>query len=173
MNLIQIRRAEPADAPALALLAARAFREAFETDYTAADMEAFLATAYALPKITSELSDPRYHCFVAEHDGGLLAYALLREGEPESCVTGPAPIELERIYVLQSAIGRGLGQQLLDRCIAHALATGHLTLWLGVWEHNPRGQAFYFRNGFEEVGSHQFLVGTSNDRDLILQKRLV
>ena len=73
--------------------------------------------------------------------------------------------------MLRRAHGSGLGQRLLDRCAAFAVASGRRALWLGVWEHNLRAQAFYIRNGFEEVGSHLFRVGSVEDRDLIFQKR--
>lgn len=172
MEPVPLRDAEPADAPALAALAALAFRETFESNYAPADLESFLASAYALPKLVNELKDPAYRCFVAEDGLGLAGYALLHEGAVEPCVTAPDPIELERIYVLRRALGSGLGQRLLDRCTTFAAASGRRSLWLGVWEHNLRAQAFYFRNGFEEVGSHLFRVGNTEDRDLIFQKRL-
>lgn len=172
MEPVPLRDAEPADAPALAAVAARAFRETFGANYPPEDLESFLASAYALPKIAHELEDPAYRCFVAEDGEGLAGYALLHDGAVEPCVAAPDPIELERIYVLQRALGSGLGQRLLDRCIAEAIRLGKRTLWLGVWEHNLRAQAFYIRNGFEEVGSHQFKVGNAEDRDLIFQKRL-
>jgi ribosomal protein S18 acetylase RimI-like enzyme len=172
MEPAPLRDAEPADAPALAVLAAIAFRETFGIHYPPEDLESFLASAYALPKIVNELKDPAYRCFVAEDGEGLAGYALLHDGAVEPCVTAPDPIELERIYVLQRALGSGLGQRLLDRCVAFAAASGRRALWLGVWEHNLRAQAFYLRNGFEEVGSHRFRVGTIEDRDLIFQKRL-
>jgi ribosomal protein S18 acetylase RimI-like enzyme len=172
MEPVLLRDAEPADAPALAALAALAFRETFGTNYPPEDLETFLASAYALPKIVNELKDPAYRCFVTEDDEGLAGYALLHEGAVESCVTAPDPIELERIYVLRRALGSGLGQRLLDHCVTSAAASGRRALWLGVWEHNLRAQAFYLRNGFEEVGSHLFRVGNTEDRDLIFQKRL-
>lgn len=173
MKPFLLRDARPDDAPTLADLAARTFRETFAPNYSSADLESFLASAYSLSKVEAELSDPRYRCFVVEGEPGMLCYALLRDGSAEACVTGDDPIELERIYLLQQAHGGGWGQRLLDRCIAEAKILGRKTLWLGVWEHNNRAQAFYRRNGFEEVGSHCFKVGATEDRDLIFQKRLV
>ena len=32
-------------------------------------------------------------------------------------------------------------------------------MFLGVWEHNPRAQAFYRKWGFERVGEHVFQMG--------------
>lgn len=168
----RLRAAVPADAHALSDLASRAFRETFEANYSPEDLQAFLAAAYAVPKIAQELADASYSCFVAEREGAMAGYALLHDGAAEGCVHGPAPIELERIYVLRSALGAGLGQALLDRCETKALELGKRTMWLGVWEHNDRAQAFYRRNGFAEVGDHRFRVGSVEDRDLIFEKRL-
>ena len=41
-------------------------------------------------------------------------------------------------------------------------------LWLGVWEHNPRAQAFYRKQGFVDVGSTTFHVGTDRQTDRVL-----
>ncbi|HET6330627.1 MAG TPA: GNAT family N-acetyltransferase [Holophagaceae bacterium] len=172
MDAFHLRAAIPEDARALSELASRTFQETFGSNYAPEDLEAFLASAYALPKIARELADPSYSCFVAERGGSLAGYALLHDGTAESCVHGPAPIELERIYVLRAALGAGLGQALLDRCAARAREMGKRTLWLGVWERNDRAQAFYRRNGFVEVGDHRFQVGSMEDRDLVFEKRL-
>ena len=33
------------------------------------------------------------------------------------------------------------------------------TLWLGVWEHNPKAMAFYRKFGLEVVGTHAYMLG--------------
>ena len=42
-------------------------------------------------------------------------------------------------------------------------------LWLGVWERNPRAQAFYRKSGFADVGSQVFLVGTDAQTDRVME----
>lgn len=42
-------------------------------------------------------------------------------------------------------------------------------LWLGVWERNPRAQAFYRKSGFVDVGSQVFLVGTDAQTDRVME----
>ena len=64
--------------------------------------------------------------------------------------------------------GRGLATVLMDEVVSEALARGHRTLWLGVWEHNGRAVAFYRKRGFEDVGSHEFLVGEDRQTDRIM-----
>lgn len=51
-----------------------------------------------------------------------------------------------------------------------AAASGYRTLWLGVWERNPRAIAFYERWGFATVGSHVFRLGSDDQTDLIMER---
>ena len=46
------------------------------------------------------------------------------------------------------------------------------TLWLGVWERNPRAIAFYRKCGFEDAGTQTFVLGTDHQRDLVLARPL-
>ena len=50
---------------------------------------------------------------------------------------------------------------------------GATNVWLGVWEKNERGIAFYAKCGFRDVGSHLFLVGSDlqTDRVMVLEDR--
>jgi ribosomal protein S18 acetylase RimI-like enzyme len=50
----------------------------------------------------------------------------------------------------------------------HAERRGGRTLWLGVWERNERAKAFYQKNGFSDVGSHLFMLGTDAQTDRIM-----
>jgi GNAT superfamily N-acetyltransferase len=67
----------------------------------------------------------------------------------------------------QSWHGRGVAQALMQRVELEASRRGGRTLWLGVWEHNARAKAFYRKNGFVDVGSHVFMVGTDAQTDRI------
>ncbi|GAB3799801.1 GNAT family N-acetyltransferase [Humibacter antri] len=60
---------------------------------------------------------------------------------------GPAPRELNGIYVLRDHYGTGAGQQLLDAALGDAAA------YLWVLADNSRAQAFYRRNGFATDGT--------------------
>lgn len=79
-------------------------------------------------------------------------------------------VELERIYVVPDLIGNGVGKAMLDEVIRLTRAEGFCTLWLGVWEHNPKAIKFYVREGFVDVGTHDFVLGddTQTDRIMVL-----
>ena len=171
-----IRSALPADAAALAALGERTFREAFTDANDAHDMDAYVALAFGLPQQSAELGDSRVSCLLAEsaEPSGrhAIGYALLREVADETppCVAGERPIELARLYVDRAWHGRGVGEALMSAAVDAARARGARTLWLGVWEHNPRARAFYARWGFREVGEHAFVLGADRQRDLLLAR---
>jgi ribosomal protein S18 acetylase RimI-like enzyme len=51
-----------------------------------------------------------------------------------------------------------------------AAAARARTIWLGVWEHNPRAIAFYLKCGFVDVGRHPFQLGRDVQTDRIMSR---
>ncbi len=158
----------------MAALAERTFRDTFAATNTASDMDAYVRGAFSLQRVRFALADPDSSFFLAFADGATEpgGYAKLRTGAPEPSVTGPDPIEIERLYVERDAIGHGLGSALMRACLEEAAVRGCKTVWLGVWEHNDRAIAFYERWGFVVVGSHVFQLGSDPQADLIMVKTL-
>jgi ribosomal protein S18 acetylase RimI-like enzyme len=170
-----IRRATVADAPALSRLGAATFRETFEQENTPENMARYLAEAFTTERQTAEISDPAGIVLVAEHVGELdqtelVGYAHLVEGPPPAVVKGPAPMELKRIYVARAWHGRGVAHALMAACLEAARSRGIQTLWLGVWERNPRAVAFYGKHGFTRVGEHTFVLGTEAQTDWLFAR---
>jgi ribosomal protein S18 acetylase RimI-like enzyme len=163
-----IRPGRDQDASALAAFAERSFREAFGAQNNPADLNLYLTKAYGEPQQSAELRDLQVTTLVAEIDGLLAGFAQLRTGKPPDCVQGSDPIELWRFYVDRAWHGRGVAQGLMRAALDAARARGADTLWLGVWEHNPRAQAFYRKCGFVDVGQQGFLLGTAAQTDRVM-----
>jgi ribosomal protein S18 acetylase RimI-like enzyme len=159
-------------AAALAALAERTFRDTFAKDNSADDMEAYVRASFSPERVRAELADPAHTFLLAflEPAGAPIGYAKLKAAAADPSVTGPAPIELERIYVDAQAIGRGIGAALMRASLDTARSGGYQTVWLGVWEHNPRAIAFYERWGFRTVGDHAFRLGSAEQTDLIMER---
>jgi diamine N-acetyltransferase len=145
----EIRRAVPADAEALADLAARTFRDTFEADNTPGDMAAHLVGSYSPARQLAEITSSDIVTLLATCDG-LAAFAQLRRCKPPACVTAARTIELWRFYVDKGWHGRGIAKHLMQAVLDEAKAAGATTVWLGVWERNPRAIAFYRKFGFED-----------------------
>jgi ribosomal protein S18 acetylase RimI-like enzyme len=170
-NLI-IRRGHAGDAALLAELGARTFSETFASDNSPDDMAAYLATAFSAAQQSRELADRETQFLIAESNGVAVGYAMLRSGNVLENVTGKNPIELVRLYVSQERLGSGVGPALMQACIAEASRRGHRTVWLGVWEHNARAQAFYRKWNFTEIGTHVFQLGDDPQTDILMQRAI-
>jgi len=156
------------DAPALAVLGARTFRDTYSADNDPEDMRQYIAEAFTPEQIGIELADEGAAFLVAELYGNPIGYALLRAGDAPECVTDPNPIELVRIYMDQGTIGHGYGSELMRACLAQARDAGHAAVWLGVWENNEAGQSFYRKWGFDAVGTKEFVVGDDAQTDIVM-----
>ena len=163
-----IRRARHDDAAQLAAFAEHAFRDAFAADNSARDMDAYCAASFSVTALESALHDASSDTLVCVDAGDrIVAYAQLRPGEPKGVERRPA-WELSRFYVDRSHHGRGVAQNLMTAVIATARARHARTLWLGVWEHNLKAQAFYRKCGFVDVGSQLFVLGTDVQTDRVM-----
>jgi ribosomal protein S18 acetylase RimI-like enzyme len=168
----RIRTATPADAETLVALAEQTFRDTFANDNSPDDIEAYVRDSFSLVRVRAELADDANTFLVAFTDSEEqpAGYAKLRTGTTDPSVTGSDPVELQRLYVDRSAIGRGVGAALMRASLDAARLAGHRTLWLGVWERNARGISFYERWQFETVGDHTFRLGSDLQRDLIMAR---
>ena len=188
--LMTIRDAVPADAPELAALKLKTFRETFlegfGVPYPPADLAIFEEESYSVAKVMAELADPSHRTWVAEVVSGgppdapqLVAYAHVGPCKLPHPDVRPREMELYQLYMRRTAQGTGLGKALMDRAMGFLERHGPddgagggvaPRIWLGVWTGNDRAQAFYRRLGFAVVGAYQFPVGAWRDDELIMRR---
>jgi putative acetyltransferase len=118
-----------------------------------------ISDEYEVPRQGTVYSDPRtdalYQLFqapgsvfwVAEMDGAIIGcgglYPTPRLGE--RCV------ELVKFYLVAAARGRGLGRQLLDRCLASARKLGYQQVYLESFPQFVAAIAMYEKLGFRHL----------------------
>jgi diamine N-acetyltransferase len=156
MTVVQeftIRIAATADAERLCELAVRTFRDTYAEHNRPENMARYLAAHFSPQKQAEELADPRMVTVLVEAGPQVFGYAQVRRGNPPDCVPGTDRLELSRFYVDRPWHGRGVAQALMTATVREATGRGAETLWLGVWERNSRGIAFYRKCGFADVGT--------------------
>ena len=169
---LRIRRATLADATLVASVGAETFATSFGAQNTPENLAKHLGTAFGNDIQQRELADPAITYLIAEQNGRTAGYAQVREGEAPSCVTGTRPVEVRRFYVLAEFHGTGVAQTLMDACADEARRRGGRTLWLGVWDQNPRAIRFYTKWGFGDVGGQTFMLGDDPQQDRVLSRSL-
>lgn len=168
-----LRDATVADAARLAEFGARTFYESFAADNAAENMRRHLESAFSSATQLAEIRNPDIDTLIMT-DGvsRWLGFAQLRVGRISDGVPREGSIELWRFYIDQPWHGKGVAAGLVAGAKQRARRRGATTMWLGVWEHNVRAQAFYRKHGFSRVGNQVFVVGGDPQTDHVMLCRL-
>ncbi len=167
-----IRTATSEDNRLLAEIGAETFYDSFAADNTPENMRAYLSASFSPDLQGLELADPRSKFLIAEMEDAVIGYAHLKFGVAQRVKVGNKPVEIVRFYSRKQWIGKGVGAQLMEKCLQEAVAAGCDAIWLGVWEINSRAIAFYRKWGFCEAGKQTFQLGNDLQRDLLMVKFL-
>lgn len=101
----------------------------------------------------------------------LSAYYVIELGGEIHGVGGYAPLlgttpgsiaELRKMYLKPSLRGQGMGQKLIDLCIAGATAKGYDSMYLETVPAMKAAQALYKKNGFDYLDHRLGETGHSN-----------
>lgn len=161
------------EADALSALGFGTFIETFGHLYSAENLALFERNSYASDVILNEMANPLRRYYVAEEDGRLIGYCKIGFEQTLDYDAGDRKIaELKQIYIYASHQGSGVAQILVEWAIAETRAAGFDALLLSVYNDNPRGQAFYRRNGFAHVADTFFMVGEHRDDEFLYLKTL-
>lgn len=151
-----MRRADRADASAIARVHIQAWRESFQHLLSAQTLAELDLDAHTQMWV-DHLNDPTLRTYVAELNSKIVGFALVGSAEPGA----PRSVELKMLYTLDETKGSGLGQGLLNAAVGSEPAL----LWVAV--RNPRARAFYLKNGFVPDGTAKTIArwdGVVNER---------
>lgn len=106
-------------------------------------------------------SDAEVDAMSAAYDGARAAYFVLEENGRVVGCGGIAPLdgadaetcELRKMYLLPAARGRGLGQSMLDRCLAAARGRGYRRCYLETLSAMQAARALYEKAGFRKLSA--------------------
>lgn len=140
---MDIRRARPEDAPAIA----EAEREIFPDPWSERD-------------ITSLISSEGSMCYTALADGRVLAYLIGRQISPEG--------EIYRLATLPEHRRRGIAYRLLDYAVKCERGRGLEVLFLEVREKNAPARALYSSHGFREIATRKNYYKNPTDNAIIM-----
>ena len=168
--MIAYRPATLDDAPAVDALFRQGFMDTFAHLYDPKDLAAFFE-AFTQEAWRSEIADPDLAFRLAEDDGILAGFAKISSVTLPVEPAGPA-VELRQLYVLKRWHGSSIARTLMDWVLAEARGRGAGKLYLSVFTDNHRARSFYTRYGFEAVGPYIFMVGSHEDQDIIMRRKL-
>ena len=109
-----------------------------------------VGTAYEdkeLDTMYQAYAQPRFRYYVVEDKETILGgagIAPLKEGDPSVC-------ELQKMYFLPEARGKGLGKQMIDLCLDFAKSNNFQLCYIETMPNMLDAQALYLKIGFQYI----------------------
>ncbi len=166
MSLRFQRVQDPGYIPDLVRIARKTFIDAFGPMHDPDDMQAYLDAEFTHEAFAEKIQD-KSACFflfgVEEWQG------YLRINLPDKV---GHPLELQRIYILEEAQGKGYGRMAMEFYENLAKDAGANSVVLGVWDEDPRAIGFYSHLGYQKTGRRPFPFGNDLKHVFLMEKKL-
>lgn len=172
MISVIINKASSDDLETIQNIGKQTFIETFAEDNSEEEMKKYLEESFNTSKIKEELSNVDSFFFIAWEEDNPIGYLKLNAGNTQTELQDETSLEIERIYVKKSHLGKKVGQLLYNQALETAQNLKKKYLWLGVWEKNEKALGFYRKNGFIEFDKHIFRLGDEEQTDLMMKKML-
>ena len=169
---VTIRYATQEDLDLLSELGAKTFFDTYGETNTEENMRSYMRATFDKAVIMKELNNRTVSFLIAMTSDTAIGYAKLGRNNIPGNIALNQAIELERLYIVKEAKGRGVGSALMNACMALARSESFKVLWLGVWEHNHRAMDFYKKCGFEVFAEHTFMLGEDPQHDFLMKTEL-
>jgi diamine N-acetyltransferase len=165
-----IKTATLQDVEALCQIGAKTFVETYAEQNTPENLQNYLEEKFNEKQISDEILTDKTIFLLVELNNETIGYAKMRVNLVEN--PDPKALEIERIYVAKAFHGQKFGAVLMQKCIDVSREKKYQSLWLGVWEYNPKAISFYKKWGFEIFGTHIFQLGDDAQTDFLMKKNL-
>jgi diamine N-acetyltransferase len=168
---VNVRPVEARDLPALSVLAARTWADAFGHSVSPEEQAAELGQTRSEPYFRAAMEEDTI--LVAEIDGDLVGYVQFGDVDIPEVEIEPGDQELRRVYVETRLQGRGIGRALMQSALADPRLAHAPRVFLQVWERNTGAVALYESLGFHVVGRTRFTIGGGEVvEDLVMTQRV-
>jgi ribosomal protein S18 acetylase RimI-like enzyme len=146
--MISIKQATISDTPLLLEIAIPALIESHGHSAPPEDINAYIALKFTKEVLEEELSDPKNIFHIIYYNEQPAGYSKIIFNTPHEAVEDQQVAKLERLYLLESFYGKGLGAALFNFLIDLSKKEQQEGIWLQVWTENKRAIAFYEKSGF-------------------------
>jgi ribosomal protein S18 acetylase RimI-like enzyme len=165
---MKIKIATIDDITPLCEIGIKTFIETYGNQNTPQDLKKYLEGKFNKKQISDEILTPKTIFLLVELETEIIGYAKMRVNLVEN--SDMKSLEIERIYISKDYHGQKYGAMLMQKCIDVAIENNYESIWLGVWEHNPKAINFYQKWGFEIFGEHIFQLGDDAQTDFLMKK---
>jgi GNAT superfamily N-acetyltransferase len=150
---LQIIPCATKDAEALSEIAIRSYKD-FYLYLWHDDGEWYIQRSFAPAVFEKQLQDPNHAFFLITESNEVIGFLKLNVDEPLQNHEQFNCLELERIYLIKSATGKGCGRHVVEFCYEYPRNFNKQIIWLKAMDSSD-AVFFYEKLGFERCGSFQ------------------
>jgi ribosomal protein S18 acetylase RimI-like enzyme len=170
---MEIRIANKDDTGFIALLARITFTETFGHLFKdKQDLLDYYDSTFSVNKIENSISKPNNIYWIAFVDRLAVGYAKLKLNSQSEFISEGNICQLQKIYILRDFLSMKIGFELQNLLLKKAKENGFSKIWLSVLNSNERAINFYIKNGFMEIGNHDFQIGKEKFEFIAMSKKL-
>ena len=159
---ILVRKAILSDAEWIAELCHQQFQVAHDGGLSPEDMKYYVDKTFTPAEVQKDMSFLGNHYLVIEtEEGELLGCVKIGPVNLDLAKSEQEAIELTRLYLQPSSIGKGIGSILMEETLTLAKELEYISMWLHVYQKNKQAIIFYEKWGFMKMGTQDFPVRTS------------
>jgi len=114
--------------------------------------EWYMQKSFSTNRLLAELSDGNAKFFIVYADGAAVGFVKINIDAPFESEQNA--LELERIYFIKAASGKGIGSAAVNFVFALAKKMGKQIVWLKVMDSSAAAIAFYKKLGFSICGTY-------------------
>ena len=170
--MVQIEKCNIGDLNSLQQISIQTFRETYTQDNGSAVFEKHIESTFNSTRLSQDLNSANSSFYLLRSSDLVLGYFKINWGAQQSTDMGPSFLEIERIYLLKSAQNKGYGSLMINHIVTIAKEKKFTSIWLGVWQKNPKAIQFYKKMNFIISGSHVFMLDNEAQEDYIMQRSL-
>ena len=166
MQPLYIRYCSHADIPIISDLAYLIWPETYKNILSAEQMQYMLDLFYSHSALKNQMDTQKHTFLIAEienHPAGFASFSMINEH---------GTYKLQKLYVLQSLHGKGIGKSVLDFIVKEIRSQNGTALQLNV-NRNNKARSFYEREGFCVIKEEDIDIG--NDyfmNDYLMEKKI-
>jgi GNAT superfamily N-acetyltransferase len=137
------------DIPQLQALAIKSYNEHY-THIWHDEGKNYVKNSFNSEQLSKEIEHPNAIFFLVTIDTTPVGFVKLNADKAVDAYTSDEAIELERIYFLKDAAGKGLGKETLSKITQLAKDRGKKVIWLKAMKGGD-AQGFYQKQGFDVI----------------------
>ena len=150
-KIIQFLEVGPGNQKVYCVTGRLAYTQHYTHLWVDSDPTPYISASFTPEVVSMELKDPLLAHFILEADNQAVGIMKFRKHSGIGTYTADTALLLEKLYLLNSSRGQGIGSKAIEFAEAFARNLGKSIIWLDTMQEGP-ALGFYLKNGFSVVG---------------------